>query len=41
MTRDIEKVLLSQEQIAEKVAEIGAQISKDYAGKNPMFVSVL
>ena len=41
MTRDIEKVLLSQEQIAEKVAEIGAQISRDYAGKNPMIVSVL
>ena len=41
MTRDIEKVLLSQEQIAEKVTEIGAQISRDYAGKNPMIVSVL
>lgn len=41
MKQDIERVLLSQEEIAAKVQEIGAQISKDYAGKNPLIVSVL
>ncbi len=41
MKQDIEKVLLSEEEIAAKVAELGAQISKDYADKNPLIVSVL
>lgn len=41
MTKDIERVLLSQEEIAAKVAEIGAQISKDYEGKDPIIVSIL
>ena len=41
MENAIEKVLLTQEQIAEKVKELGAQISRDYAGKNLMMVSVL
>lgn len=41
MKQDIEKVLLSEEEIAKKVAEIGAKISADYAGKNPIIISVL
>lgn len=41
MKQDIEKVLLSQECIAQKVKEIGAQITKDYEGKNPIIISVL
>ena len=41
MTNDIERVLLSEEEIREKVAEIGKQISVDFAGKNPIFVGVL
>ena len=41
MLNNIEKVLISEAEIAEKVAEIGAQISKDYEGKNLMLVSVL
>lgn len=41
MENAIEKVLLTQEQIAEKVKELGAQISRDYDGKNLMMVSVL
>ena len=41
MTHDIERILLSEEEIQNKVAEIGARISVDYAGKNPMFVGVL
>ena len=35
------KVLLSKEQIAKRVAELGAQISKDYKDKNLLMVSVL
>ena len=41
MNQDIEKVLLSEETIAAKVKELGAQIAKDYADKNPLIVSVL
>ncbi len=38
---DVESILLTPEQIAARVAELGAQISADYAGKDPVFVSVL
>lgn len=41
MTQDIESVLLSEEVIAAKVKELGAQISRDYEGKDPIIISVL
>lgn len=41
MERDIKEILLSEEQIRDKVAELGAQLSKDYEGKDPIFVGVL
>lgn len=41
MNQDIERILLSQEEIAEKVNEIGARISSDFEGKEPIFVGVL
>ena len=41
MENAIQQVLLTEEQIADKVKELGAQISRDYAGKNLMMVSVL
>ena len=41
MTEDIERVLLSEKEIQLKVREIGAKISADYEGKNPIFVGVL
>ncbi|MDI6783378.1 MAG: hypoxanthine phosphoribosyltransferase [bacterium] len=41
MNSDIEKILLSQDQIATRVKGLGAQISQDYAGKNPLLISVL
>ena len=41
MEKDIEKVLLSEEQIRTRVAELGKQLSEEYAGKNPVFVGVL
>ncbi len=41
MNQDIEKILLSEEEIAAKVAEIGKKISEDYEGKDPIIISVL
>ena len=41
MENNIEKVLLSEEQIQKKVEELAAILSKEYAGKNPIFVGVL
>ncbi|WP_407654326.1 MULTISPECIES: hypoxanthine phosphoribosyltransferase [Caproicibacterium] len=41
MLGDIEKVLFSEEQLAEIVERIGEQISEDYQGKNLLLVSVL
>ena len=40
MLNDMEKVLLSAEEIQEKVKELGAQISKDYEGKNLMLMKI-
>lgn len=33
--------LLSEEKIQERIKELGAQISKDYIGKTPIFIGVL
>lgn len=41
MKEDILRVLLSEDELAAKVAEIGAQISRDYMGKRLVMVSVL
>lgn len=41
MERDIEKILVTEEELKEKVAELGAAISRDYEGKFPLLVSVL
>ena len=38
---DLERILIEQEAIDTKVAELGAQISADYAGKSLVLVSVL
>lgn len=38
---DIERVVLSEEEIHAIVTRMGAEISKDYAGKNPLFITVL
>jgi hypoxanthine phosphoribosyltransferase len=39
--QDIEEVLLTHEQIQSKAAELGAQISADYAGSDLLLVGVL
>ncbi|MBQ2756322.1 MAG: hypoxanthine phosphoribosyltransferase [Oscillospiraceae bacterium] len=41
MENDILKVLISEDEIKEKVKEIGAQITKDYEGKNLLLVGAL
>lgn len=41
MINDIERVLFSQQELQKKVEELGAQITKDYQGKEPIFVGVL
>jgi len=38
---DVEEVLLDADTIAARVAELGAQLSADYAGRNPVLLSVL
>ncbi len=41
MTDDVERVLISRDQIQNAVARMGAEISRDFAGKTPLLVSVL
>ena len=38
MTNDMESILLTQEQIQEKVKELSAQLKLEYADKDPIFV---
>ena len=38
---DVEEVLLESQSIADRVAELGAQLSADYADRDPVLVSVL
>src|SRR4026209_2449904 len=41
LTADVGEILLSEDEIQAKVAELGARISTDYAGKSLTLVSVL
>ena len=41
MHNDIERILLSEEQIKEKIAELGKILSEEYRDKNPIVVGVL
>jgi hypoxanthine phosphoribosyltransferase len=38
---DIAEVLITEERLAERIAEIGAEVSRDYAGKELMLVCIL
>ena len=38
---DVEEILLSGQEIADRVSELGAQLAADYAGRDPVLVSVL
>lgn len=41
MKNDIKEILLTEEQIQAKVKELAGQISREYAGKDPVFIGVL
>ena len=41
MYSNLDKVLVSKEQIESKVKELAAKISEDYKGLNPLFVCIL
>ena len=41
MYNNLSEVLLTEEQIQARVKEMAAQLSKEYAGKDPVFVGVL
>ena len=41
MEKDIQSVLITEEALQAKVREIGARISEDYKGREPIFVGVL
>lgn len=41
MHQDIKEILLTEEQIAARVHELGAQITKDYAGKTILMCGIL
>ncbi len=41
MEKDIQRVLVSEQQIKERIAQLGEELSKEYAGKNPVVIGVL
>ena len=41
MLQDIERVLISEEELQKRIAELGRQLAADYADKEPIFVGVL
>lgn len=41
MKQDIERILFSEEQLKERIAALGAELTSDYEDKNPIFVGVL
>lgn len=41
VNKDIERVFFTEKEIKEKVARLGAEISRDFEGKDPIFIGVL
>lgn len=41
LIQDIARILYTQEEIQTRIAELGAEISRDYAGLNPVLIGVL
>ena len=41
MHQDIERILFSQEQLHARIQELGAELARDYEGKNPIFIGIL
>lgn len=41
LNEHVESVLISEDQLQRRIAELGEQITRDYAGKSPLLVGVL
>ena len=41
LENDIKKILVSHDEITDAAKKLGAQLTKDYAGKNPILVGIL
>ena len=41
MHKDVEQILYTEEELRQRVRELGCQITADYAGRVPMLISVL
>lgn len=41
MNKNVERILISEDELQKKVAELGAKITKDYKDKNLMIVGIL
>ncbi|MGX7352904.1 hypoxanthine-guanine phosphoribosyltransferase [Enterococcus canis] len=41
LEKDIQEVLITKEEILAKSAELGKQLTEDYAGKNPLVIGIL
>ncbi len=41
MKQDIERVLISEKEIADKVRELGERLTEDYRDKNPLLICIL
>lgn len=41
MNRDIQKILISEEELQDRISQLAEEVSRDYEGKDPIFVGVL
>ena len=41
MHKDVEQILYTEEELRQRVKELGCQITADYAGRSPLLISVL
>jgi len=41
MNKDIQEILLTQQQIQTRIQELGGELTREYAGKDPLIVGVL
>ena len=41
LEQDIKKILISHDEIVDAAKKLGQQLTKDYQGKNPIFVGIL
>ena len=41
MDRDIQQILITEDQLRQRIAELGEELTREYADKNPVIVGVL